>query len=312
MSISRRSFVAGAGAAAFTATSVTDARAADAIAVGTLPIDAGGQPYYADSQGYFSTAGLDVSILPAQNSSLLLTAMLSGTTQFTLCNIVNLVEALQNGIALAVVAPCGLWSDDTTQLVVLKESPIASARDLSGKTIAVTGLKNLVTFAPQYWIDRNGGDAAKVRFIELSFPEMIPAMQAGRVDAAVTVEPFLTMSKNAIRPVTHSLLTGLSRNPLQSAVWVAESGWAKKNPRVVAMFNAAMVKAAGWANSNPAQSAQILARFSKMNPDIVAAMARVKYSTKLDAAQIQPLVDLTKKYGGFRNAGSIESAIFYN
>ena len=312
MNTSRRKFASGLAAlsAGVAIGTGSGARAADPVIVGTLPIDAGAQPYYADRQGFFSASGIDATISPAQNSSLLIAAVVNGSMQFTLCNIVNLVEALQNGLGLVMVAPGDLWSDDTTRLVVAKDSPIRTARDLTGKTIAVTGLKNLVTFAPQYWIDRNGGDASKVHFIELSFPEMVPAMQAGRVDAAVTVEPFLTISKDAIRPVTPALLGSLSRSPLQSAVWVAEARWAKQNASTVSKFADVMVKASVWANSNLRQSGQILAGFSKMNPDLVSAMARVTYATRIDLTQIQPLVDLTTKYEGFKST-SIAGAVFH-
>jgi hypothetical protein len=44
-----------------------------------------------------------------------------------------------------------------------------------------------------HWIDSNGGDSSKVKWIELPFPQMEPAMVNKQIDAFVAVEPFVTV-----------------------------------------------------------------------------------------------------------------------
>jgi len=54
-----------------------------------------------------------------------------------------------------IIAPAALWTSDrpTSALVVAKNSPLASAKDFDGKTIAVNGLRNVTQ------VDRKRGSS---------------------------------------------------------------------------------------------------------------------------------------------------------
>jgi len=47
-------------------------------------------------------------------------------------------------------------------------------------------------------------------------------------------------------------------------------------------------------------SADILAKYTRIAPAVIAAMARSHYAEELSAVQVQPLIDLSAKYNGFR------------
>lgn len=68
-------------------------------------------------------------------------------------------------------------------LLVPTSSTLRGAKDFSGKTVAVNGLKNITQLSVQLWVDRNGGDSAAVKFLELPFAEMGAALEAGQADA---------------------------------------------------------------------------------------------------------------------------------
>jgi hypothetical protein len=61
-----------------------------------------------------------------------------------------------------------------------------------------------------------------------------------------------------------------------------------------------MRHAADWANANHDQSALIVERVARVSPEIVAASTRSYYSDTLDVAAVQPLIDMTAKYGNFQ------------
>jgi NitT/TauT family transport system substrate-binding protein len=286
------------------------ARADTNITVATLPIDPFGEPYYAEAAGLFKAGGLNVQITPVQNSSDMIAAMVAGSAQFALVNLINFAEAVSNGVPLVLVAPGGLWQEETARLVVAKNSPYQNARDLNGKIVGVVGLKNFATIVPQYWMDKNGGDGKSLKFVEIGFGAMIPALQAGRIDAAFHVEPFLAMGRDTIRPITASLLAGLSNAPLQAGAWAARPDWASANTSVVRDFSAVIVKAATYANQNPAKTAVTLAQVSKMDPQLIAAIARSTFATRLDVAQLQPLVDLAARYGALARPVPLAPLIF--
>jgi NitT/TauT family transport system substrate-binding protein len=79
--------------------------------------------------------------------------------------------------------------------------------------------------------------------------------------------------------------------------YFATTSWAAAHPDLVRKFQAAIRDTAIWANKNPQLSAVILARESKMNPDIAAKMYRAVYPERLEASAIQPVIDVTAKYG---------------
>ena len=56
----------------------------------------------------------------------------------------------------------------------------------------VNGIGNIAQLPFMAWLDRNGGNAKSVKFLELTFPQMLPALQRGTVDAIVCPEPFIT------------------------------------------------------------------------------------------------------------------------
>jgi hypothetical protein len=60
-----------------------------------------------------------------------------------------------------------------------------------------------------------------------------------------------------------------------------------------------MLKIARWANANHADTQAIILKYTKITPDVAAKMLRTTYGeTKVDAALVQPAIDLAVKYGG--------------
>ena len=72
-----------------------------------------------------------------------------------------------------------------------RNSPIKTASDLNGKTIAGNGLGNIMQIASAAWMAKNGGDPSTAKFVELPFSEMPLALQSGRIDAAMISNPLL-------------------------------------------------------------------------------------------------------------------------
>ena len=180
--------------------------------------------------------------------------------------------------------------------MVALNSPIKTAKDMNGKIFATNGLKNIGEFGPRAWIDKNGGDSSTVKFVEMPFPDMAGALAQGRIDAALMAEPTMTESKGTTRFLSNCY-DGIGASYMIGA-YFATTAWAAAHPDLVRKFQTAMRDTAIWADKNHAASAVILARESKMNPDIAAKMFRSVYPELLEASAIQPIIDVTAKYGG--------------
>ena len=72
------------------------------------------------------------------------------------------------------------------------QSDIKEPKDLEGKTIAANTLNNICEVTINATLEEKGVDVSKLKYTEIPFPEMVGALEKGRVDAACVVEPFVS------------------------------------------------------------------------------------------------------------------------
>ncbi len=189
------------------------------LQVATTPNDSGAEVYYAQDMGFFKKAGLDVDITTLNNGGLISAGIAAGTFDVAQAAISSIASAHERGVNFVIIAPAALWVSDraTSALVVAKNSPLTTAKDFDGKTIAVNGLRNVTQVGPEAWIEQGGGDLASVKFLELPFSDMPGAVAAGRIDAAQISEPALDAAvkaggdesdRGALRCHREAILTG--------------------------------------------------------------------------------------------------------
>ena len=287
--------------AALLAPLAAGAQAPPALRVATTPIELGAEVMYAQDQGFFKKAGLSVDVQIMDSGAAIAAAVASGALDVAQGNLVTLATAHERSLPFVVVAPAGLYSsnDPTTSLVVAKSSPIKNAKDLENKTIAINGLRNITQIGASAWIDQNGGDYTKVRFIEMPFPQMGAALEAGRVDAAVIAEPELSTALAGGARVIAQPYTSIAKQFLIGG-WFANSAWAKAHPAELKRFVGAIVEAGKWANGHRAESAKILEKYTKIR--VSPAMKRTIYAERLSPGEIQPLIDAAAKYHSLKSA----------
>ncbi len=58
-----------------------------------------------------------------------------------------------------------------------------------------------------------------------------------------------------------------------------------------------MYRSAAYTNAHPADSVQMMADFTKLPATTIEHMVRVKGSTSLKVADMQPVIDVAAKYG---------------
>jgi NitT/TauT family transport system substrate-binding protein len=269
------------------------------IHVISLPIDAGAEAFYGKELGFFTKAGIDVEIVPASNGGASASAVAGNAVEIGYADTVSISTAHAKGVDFLIVVPAALHvsAAPTTELLVAANSPIRTARDLEGKVVAGSGLGTISGYSPKAWIDQNGGDSTKVKFVELPFPSMQAALDAGRVDAVMIAEPFLSAAKKTDR-VIGSPYDAVSKDFLVSA-YFANAAWAKDHTELLNRFIAAMQETAVWANANHAKSADLLVQYAKIDPALVSGMTRVRYGERLTPAMLQPVINVAAKYDNF-------------
>ena len=267
------------------------------VRVAAAPLDTLGNVYYALDLGYFKDAGIDIEFIAGQNAAAAVAALAGGSADVAGGAVTSLAAAYSQGIPLTLIAAGGMNTDASRDniIAVKADSPIAKAADLNGKTIGIAGLKTMQQVAAMSWVDHHGGDSKTLKFVEIPFPQMCSALDGGRIDAITPVEPVTSSCGKSIK-VLGNVLDGVAPRFIAIA-YAARNDWLKDNPQLAQRFVAALVKAAVWGNSHPAESADILVRYSKLDPAVAKAMQRSIYATTLTANLVQPVIDASYKYG---------------
>lgn len=299
--IARRTFVSASFAVAtLRATRVRAQPAPMKLRVAAIPIDVGALSYFADAQAFFQKHGLDVDVITGQNGAAVAAAVAGGSLDIGDGNTSAIALAHQNGIPFVFVGPSGAYSSKspTSAIVVYKDGPIKNAADLVGKTVGVGGLESIGQVAFRAWLDKNHIPQASVQFIEIAYSQMGPALQSGRIAAALAEEPWVAVLLNSdVRIIArpYDLISPL----FLEGGFFCTADFAKSRPDVVKRFADAMAETAVWANGHRAETAAILDQHarSKLPPNVV----RIYFPPRVTPALIQPVIDASAKYGLLKN-----------
>ena len=269
------------------------------LRLATAPLDVSAEPYYALEMGFFKRAGLgNITLQTIPTGAAMTAAVAGGAIDIAISNIVSVAQAHQRNVPFTLVAPAGLYSSSapTSILMVAKDSPLRTATDLNGKTLGASGLRGIAQFAPMAWIDQHGGSSATVKFVEMSSPEIIDAVSAGRVDGGLIIEPFIAEARKTMRTFAN-VFDAIAPAFLISAHF-ANLDWARAHTDIVRRYQNAILETAAWANKNRAQTASILIKAANLQEDVVRTMTRIEYANKISPELVQPVIDTTAKYTG--------------
>jgi NitT/TauT family transport system substrate-binding protein len=281
------------------------ARAADetTVRVAYEPLNTLSAFYAALDAGFFRKSGLSVDAQPMNSGSAMGSAVVSGSVELGVVNVLSLAQAYEKTVPLTYIAMASLYSSvsPADALMVPKGSPVASARDLNGKTVAINVLKGLAYLGTRTWLDRNGGDSTTVRFVEMPFDAMPAALASHSIDAALVADPALQKAKQDSRVLSYAY-NSIAPTFLISG-WVASQSWVASHGDLARRFGDALQEAQNWADRNPQKTAEISARFLKMDVATLRSMARAPYPDKRRAVALaQPVINAAAKYGVLRSA----------
>lgn len=258
--------------------------------------DVGASGFFALDGGFFAKAGLNAQAVNLANGAAIAAALLGGELEFGSINMVALASAHENGVPFVWVAPNGAYTSKspTAGMVVAKNSPIRTAKDLEGKTVAVFLLRQLADIALHAWLTQNGADPNKIKYLEMSYPAMGAGLVSGRIDAGCLEEPALTetlATNGRLLAYGYSAIAPL----FCEGAWVTTAAYAKSNPGIVRKFADAIAMTADWANTNRAATIKILEKYS--NAPLPPGMHFCYFPKRLNAAEFQPVIDAAAKFG---------------
>ncbi|WP_158815410.1 ABC transporter substrate-binding protein [Methylocapsa sp. S129] len=219
-----------------------------------------GALYVAKEKGYFTEAGVDVEPTIIEASSDAIAAMAGGRLDAVASTIDNFALFTGNGAQLSVVL--ALDESHGGDGIVGKKD-IAGVAGLKGRTVAVQH-GSVSQFLLAQALDKVGLSDKDVNEIDMKSGDAGAAFVAGRVDAAVTWEPWLSKAKatdfGKILIDTKSL-PGLIVDAL-----AVRPEYMRDNPKAVEGLVRGYFKAIAFLQANPAEAKEIIARNLKMTP----------------------------------------------
>jgi NitT/TauT family transport system substrate-binding protein len=255
--------------------------------------------FMAVEKGFFTAEGLALEPVPMAGGALMVQGVTSGDLQIGWSNVISLYQAHVEGFDLKLVAGGATHvkgPNEDHALIVPQASPLIRAKDLEGKTLAVNTLHNIVHLMAMAWIDKNGADASKVKFVELPFPQMEAALVAGRVDAVSIHEPFATaaLEKAATRVLAHPWGDVIPKFLIGG--WFASGKWIQKNKEAVQAFVRAINRGIDAIQADPAGARDAMAKWSGLSAELAGRIGFPVFETGLSEQDLQSTIDLTHKY----------------
>ncbi|HEY6255948.1 MAG TPA: ABC transporter substrate-binding protein [Xanthobacteraceae bacterium] len=276
------------------------ALAADKVTVGVIPIVDVAPIYLGVAKGFFTKQNLDVTLQTAQGGAELVTPVMTGQREFGFSNISSLLIAQTRGLDIVAVAAgassTGEAGRDFGAIIAPPDSPLKSAKDLDGKTVAVNNLKNIGDTSVKAAVRKAGGDDSKMKFVELAFPDMPAALANKQVDAAWIVEPFLTVAKEQGAKVLAWNLIDTAPN-LMIAVYFTSGKYAKEQPDTVKRFSAAMNEALAYADSHSDEVRAIVPTYTRISKELIGKLTLPRWPTDMNRKSTEILAELSLKDG---------------
>jgi len=264
------------------------------IRIGATPNDGFAEAYYGHDAGIFAKAGFADELTSFSNGAQVSTGVASGAIDVGISSVITLANATLRGLPFVYIAAGGLWATKapTLALCVAADSPIHNPKDLEGKAVSVSGIKDITHLTTIAYLRNSGVDVTKINIIEMPFSEAGAALKRGAIAAGIISEPSFTVAMDAgeIRVLTHPF--DVIGKDYMVGGWFTTLDWYRKNTATAKRFAAAMYDTARWANANHDKSAVILQKYTKIDSAVMQKMVRATYAEALTPAMIDGTLQL--------------------
>jgi len=301
--ISRRSSLLALGAAALSGSAIAPVRAdTSPLRVGIIPISTNVPYYAADKFGYFTAENITVSPQSIRGGAAAIPAMLTGSLDIVFSNSTSVAQAVARGLDLRLILSgtiAGTKPPDPGAILKRKGEPLRTGKDLEGKIVAVNTLRDVIWMVTTAWITATGGDLSKVQIIELPITSMVDAIKAKKVDAALIIDPFLTVALDdpAVELLAWPMSSIFQGGPM--AFFVIAGPMTQQRPNDIRAFLRAYRRGAAWATANLGKQPffDLVAEFSGLNADTVRRMPAVPVQADVVPSSLPKLTGLMQKTG---------------
>jgi NitT/TauT family transport system substrate-binding protein len=245
------------------------------LTVALVPIHEVAPVYLGIEKGFFEDEDLRLDVRTVQGGADVVPQVLSGDVQIGFSNTPTLLAAAATGLPVEIVAPArgrGTGPSREGAVIVRRDSPIRGYADLVGRTVAVNALGNVVDLTLSATLDRHGVDRDDVERLEVPFPDMLAALDAGRVDAAFIASPFKTSAERSGEYRSIGFPLDEVRPGFVFTSYFVSRRWADHNQEILDRFLRALRRSMLYAARHERETRAAIAEFTALPEDLAGAI----------------------------------------
>jgi NitT/TauT family transport system substrate-binding protein len=269
-------------------------------------------------KGFFAEERLELEVRIAQGGAEAVPQVVGGDVQIGFSNTPSLFSAAGEGLPVEIVAPAGgsprarAGKEETDQgaVMVKKTSPIRGYGDLAGRTVAINTVGNVLDVTLNAALEKHGVDPDRVERLEVPFPEMLAALDAGRVDAVFVTPPFETIALSGDYRAVGFPFRDV-RPDLVFASYFVSSEWAEENADVLERFLVALRRSMVYAAEHERETRKAITEFTELPDELAAEVPlgnRRPDCTELETSS-EVLGGLMVEYGALERAPDLDELI---
>jgi len=312
-------WLAAAALTVLAAAPIVSPQAKPSVKIGYLPADSFSALFILADR-YLPTAGVTVEMVRLAGGPEVVSQVATGQLQLGGSGMGAAgFNAVASGLPLEWVAPLHLaYMED--YFVVRKASwgkEVKRIGDLKGKPVALNVRGAAVEWMLEQILKKDGLGLRDVQIKIIPFPDMVPALESGAVEAAILTEPFPTLAEErgiALRPLDRP--AGVKATPMTGVVW--NKDWAAKNADLAHNVMVAYVKAArdlalenGWKQE---RNIDLMVKYTGAKADVIRrARAHVlDPNLEMDPAVLDSMQRLSGEYGFLKYKDLLPPARLFN
>jgi NitT/TauT family transport system substrate-binding protein len=251
-------------------------------------------------KGIFEKHQLQIDLQPTQGGAATIPALVSGDIQVGGSNVVSLLLASSKDLPIRAIAggtnARASGEEDFGALLAAKGKGISKPEDLDGKTVAVNTLNNIAEVVVKAALEKKGVDPDSLELSEVPFPEMEPALAKGSVDAAFSIEPFVTQSvEKGDKVLGYSYVD--TESDMQVGAYAVTNQFAESDPEAVEAFQAAVKETADYVGGHEDEFRTFLSENADMPPALAEKIVLPKWTGEVNADSVANTAELMRRYG---------------
>ncbi|HEX6194424.1 MAG TPA: ABC transporter substrate-binding protein [Jiangellaceae bacterium] len=268
---------------------------------------------FAVNEGFFEEQGLDVTVEANPGGAANIPGVESGEFQIAGSNVVSVLLARAQGLELQMISAGTFGGEspetDFAQILVAEDSDIQGPEDLDGRSVAINTLANIAEVTTRAAIQNAGGSHENIDFVEIGFPDMIPALQDGQVDAIFEIEPFVSVG---LDQGLRSVLAPYAGTEPGMAIgsYFSSDAYIAENPEVIDRFIAGISAAGEHIAANPEEFRTALVEIGGQDPEVAEQVVIPNWGGPVDVPSVELIADLMLEFGMVDELPPVEDAVY--